>query len=153
MQNKITEEEISKILQERNIAEDFHDLDFDDATIIVKDHFDYTITENFEQGEYKFYEETTADGYTVYVATCDGSGWSKPSISEDVYYYETDWLDMLPEAMRTGATIYLEDGISSGYEFEDVIQRMYESYLSDKIAEVEQELIEKGWEHAEQEKA
>ena len=56
---------------------------------------------------------------------------------------------MLPEAMRTGATIYLEDGISSGYEFEDVIQRMYESYLSDKIAEVEQELIEKGWEHAE----
>lgn len=149
MQNKITEEEISKILQERNIAEDFHDLDFDDATIIVRDHFDYTITQDFEQGEYKFYEETTADGYTVYVATCDGSGWSKPSISEDVYYYETDWLDMLPEAMRTGATIYLEDGISSGYEFEDVIQRMYESYLSDKIAEVEQELIEKGWEHAE----
>lgn len=149
MQNKITEEEISKILQERNIAEDFHDLDFDDATIIVRDHFDYTITQDFEQGEYKFYEETTADGYTVYVATCDGSGWSKPSISEDVYYYETDWLDMLPEAMRTGATIYLEDGISSGYEFEDIIQRMYESYLSDKIAEVEQELIEKGWEHAE----
>lgn len=149
MQNKITEEEISKILQERNIAEDFHDLDFDDATIIVRDHFDYTITKDFEQGEYKFYEETTADGYTVYVATCDGSGWSKPSISEDVYYYETDWLDMLPEAMRTGATIYLEDGISSGYEFEDIIQRMYESYLSDKIAEVEQELIEKGWEHAE----
>ena len=148
MQNKITEEEISKILQERNIAEDFHDLDFDDATIIVRDHFDYTITQDFEQGEYKFYEETTADGYTVYVATCDGSGWSKPSISEDVYYYETDWLDMLPEAMRTGATIYLEDGISSGYEFEDIIQRMYESYLSDKIAEVEQELIEKGWEHA-----
>jgi len=150
MQNKITEEEISKILQERNIAEDFHDLDFDDATIIVRDHFDYTITEDFEQGEYKFYEETTADGYTVYVATCDGSGWSKPSISEDVYYYETDWLDMLPEAMRTGATIYLEDGISSGYEFEDVIQRMYESYLSDKIAEVEQELIEKGYERSEQ---
>lgn len=149
MQNKITEEEISKILQERNIAEDFYDLDFDDATIIVRDHFDYTITQDFEQGEYKFYEETTADGYTVYVATCDGSGWSKPSISEDVYYYETDWLDMLPEAMRTGATIYLEDGISSGYEFEDIIQRMYESYLSDKIAEVEQELIEKGWEHAE----
>ena len=87
MQNKITEEEISKILQERNIAEDFHDLDFDDATIIVRDHFDYTITQDFEQGEYKFYEETTADGYTVYVATCDGSGWSKPSISEDVYYY------------------------------------------------------------------
>lgn len=149
MQNKITEQEISKILEERNIAEDFYDLDFDDATIIVRDHFDYTITKDFEQGEYKFYEETTADGYTVYVATCDGSGWSKPSISEDVYYYETDWLDMLPEAMRTGATIYLEDGISSGYEFEDIIQRMYESYLSDKIAEVEQELIEKGWEHAE----
>lgn len=149
MQNKITEQEISKILEERNIAEDFHDLDFDDATIIIRDHFDYTITQDFEQGEYKFYEETTADGYTVYVATCDGSGWSKPSISEDVYYYETDWLDMLPEAMRTGSTIYLEDGISSGYEFEDIIQRMYESYLSDKIAEVEQELIEKGWEHAE----
>jgi hypothetical protein len=149
MQNKITEQEISKILEERNIAEDFYDLDFDDATIVVRDHFDYTITKDFEQGEYKFYEETTADGYTVYVATCDGSGWSKPSISEDVYYYETDWLDMLPEAMRTGATIYLEDGISSGYEFEDVIKSMYESYLSDKIAEVEQELIEKGWEHAE----
>ena len=149
MQNKITAEEISKILQERNIAENFYELDFDDATIIVRDHFDYKITKDFEQGEYKFYEETTADGYTVYVATCDGSGWSKPSISEDVYYYETDWLDMLPEAMRTGATIYLEDGISDGYEFEDIIQRMYESYLSDKIAEVEQELIEKGWEHAE----
>ena len=149
MQNKITEQEISKILEERNIAEDFYDLDFDDATIVVRDHFDYTITKDFEQGEYKFYEETTADGYTVYVATCDGSGWSKPSISEDVYYYETDWLDMLPEAMRTGATIYLEAGISSGYEFEDVIKSMYESYLSDKIAEVEQELIEKGWEHAE----
>lgn len=149
MQNKITEEEISKILQERNIAEDFYDLDFDDAAVIVRDHFDYTITEDFEKGEYKFYEETTADGYTVYVATCDGSGWSKPSISQDVYYYETDWLDDLPEAMRTGATIYLEDGISHGYEFEDVIKRMYESYLSDKIAEVEQELIEKGYERAE----
>ena len=149
MQNKITEEQISNILKERDIEQDFYDIHFDDACIAVRDHFDYTITGDFEQGEYKFYEETTADGYTLYVATCDGSGWSNPSISQDVYYYETDWLDMLPEAMRTGATIYLEDGIAEGYEFENTIITMYDAYISDKIAEVEQELIEKGWEHAE----
>lgn len=148
MQNKITEEQISQILKEKDIVEDFYEMDFDDATIVVRDHFDYTITNDFYKGEYKFYEETTADGYTVYIATCSGVGFNNPSISQDVYYYETDWLDMLPEAMRTGSTIYLEDGISDGYEFEDVIRGIYEAYISDKIAEVEQDLIEQGWEHA-----
>ena len=37
-----------------------------------------------------FYTETTADGYEVWIATDDDR---HPSINEDVYYYESDWLE------------------------------------------------------------
>ena len=50
--------------------------------------------------------------------------------------------------MRSASTIYLEDGITDGYPYEDVIRDMYDGYISDKIAEVEQELIEQGYEQA-----
>ena len=148
MHNKITDEQISKSIKSKGIVENVLYMDFDDACRVVQEHFDFKITKDFYEGEFKFYEETTADGYTVYIASCSGIGYINPSISQDLYYYETDWLDTLPEAMRSASTIYLEDGITDGYPYEDVIRDMYDGYISDKIAEVEQELIEQGYEQA-----
>ena len=50
----------------------------------------------------QFYTETTADGYEVWVATEDERS---PYIGEDLYYYDSDWLEKMPDAMTSGYNI------------------------------------------------
>ena len=60
------------------------------------------------------YEESTADGYTIYVSTRDPR---HINISEDVYYYDTELSDAIISFFETsikGSIIYIED-ISKDY--------------------------------------
>jgi hypothetical protein len=90
-----------------------------------------------------FYTETTSDGYEVWVATDDDK---RPSINEDIYYYESDWLEKMPDAMTDGMTIYFQELNDDNYEFEDVVLNVYEEYYNDKRQELIEKLIDDGYE-------
>ena len=96
----------------------------------VLKHFNVELTEDYVDGlDYYFYEETTADGYSVYVAVDDHI--RAISLSEDVYYYDSDLKDLLiqiiednidgPVSERKLFKIYVED-----IELEWVEDAMYD---------------------------
>jgi len=122
------------------------DLDYDKKINAIKDHFDFSISSDWGNPDIMFYTETTSDGYEVWIATDDDR---HPSINEDVYYYENDWLDKMADAMTDGRDIYFQDydDDAENYEFQEVIDEVYDDYFNDKKQEVENELIEEGYEY------
>lgn len=144
MKNKITQEAIEQRLEDKGIK-DINEIDTDEQLAAVLDHFEAEITHDFMQGQIKFYEETTADGYSVYVATEDVNN---VSICDDVFYYESDRFSKLEDAVIDGLSIYIDEYDMGDYGLQDQIERLYQRYYSDMIAEVEQDLIEEGYEQA-----
>ena len=66
-------------------------------------------------------------------------------INEDVHYYENDLADKLAEAMTDYNELIYVDDLDS-YYIEDAVREVYDSYVNDMKEEVENELIEKGYE-------
>ena len=142
--NLLTEDLILEAMSDANIAQP-GELDTEDAMQIVLDYFGATIKKDW--GGYcdmYYYEETSADGYSIWVAT-ENDG--KVSVSEDVYYYDSDWLESLPEQITSGNTVQLDDCHWGDYAFADAIEQCYEDYWNEKKEEIENELIEKGFEY------
>ena len=76
----------------------------------------------------QFYTETTADGYEVWVATEDDRS---PYIGEDIYYYDNDWLEKMPDAMTNGYNIYYDIDFDD-YSFQDArLNNVYEDYFNE----------------------
>ena len=144
MKNKITEEVILQRLEDKDIK-DINEIDTDEQLTAVLDHFEAEITHDFMKGQIKFYEETTADGYSVYVATEDVNN---VSICDDVFYYESDRFSKLEDAVIDGLSIYIDEYDMGDYGLQDQIERLYQRYYNNMIAEVEQDLIEEGYEQA-----
>ena len=145
--NLLTEDLILEALSDKSVAEP-GSLDTEDAMKIVLKHFDATF-KNEWQGwcDVYYYTETTADGYEIWVATQDEN---KVCISEDVYYYDHEWLDGLADHVREGHTIYIDDAYYGDCNFAEVIEELYEDYFNDMKEEVENELIDKGYEWEEE---
>ena len=91
-----------------------------------------------------FYTETTADGYEVWIATDNDRN---PNVNEDIYYYDNDWLEKMPDAMTDGANIYYDQLDDEEYAFQEVVEEVYDEYYNDKKKEIENELIEEGYEY------
>ena len=144
MKNKITQEVILERLEAKGVK-DINELDTDEQLSTVLDHFDAEITHDFMNGQIKFYEETTADGYSIYVATEDVNN---VSICDDVFYYDSDRYSKLEDAVIDGLTIYIDEYDMGDYGLQDQIERIYERYYREMQARVEQELIEEGYEQA-----
>ena len=98
---------------------------------LVKNHLGLSISTNindFDNVDCLIYNESTADGYDVYVCTNDSR---HPSICEDVYYYDNDLANAFEDQVRWGdRTFYIDDGV---YE---------EVYIEDKLAEMFTENVE-----------
>jgi hypothetical protein len=141
--NKIlTEELIDKRLEAHGVK---FDIEHDEALKVIQDHYDFELTDNWNRTpDYSIYTETTADGYEVWVAT-SGDG-RNVCINEDVHYYENDLSDRLVEAMTDyNELIYVDD--LEAYYVEDAVREVYDSYVNDMKEEVENELIEEGYEY------
>ncbi len=123
------------------------DVDFDAKLQAIKDHYEFSISDDWGNPDFMFYTETTADGYEVWIATDDDR---HPSVNEDIYYYDNDWLEKMPNAMYDGASIYYQDLSDEDYNFQDVVDEVYEEYWGDIKREVENELIEEGYEYEEE---
>tara|TARA_R100001463_G_scaffold66648_2_gene120254 strand:+ start:203 stop:652 length:450 start_codon:yes stop_codon:yes gene_type:complete len=142
----ITEEIIDKRLEAHGVK---FDIEHDEALKAIQDHFEFELVDNWNgTPDYSIYTENTADGYEVWVAT-SGDG-RNVCICEDVHYYENDLADKLVEAMTDyNEQIYVDD--LDSYYVQDAVTAAYEEYVNDMKQEVENELIEEGYEYPESE--
>ena len=144
MSKILTDELIEARLRKINVLEK-EELDHDQMLKAITDHFEFKITDDWPyQPDIMFYSETTADGYEVWIATDNERN---PSVNEDIYYYDNDWLEKMPDAMIDGATIYYDNLNDEDYAFQEVVEEVYDDYYNDKKQEIENELIEEGYEH------
>ena len=140
--NKIlTEKLIEEKLKEKGIS--MYD-DDDNALEKLQNYYEFELTDSYSRTpDYSIYTESTADGYEVWVAT-SGDG-RNICINEDVYYYENDLSDALYDAMMDyNELIYVDD--LEAYYVQEAIERAWETFINDMIGEVEDELIEQGYE-------
>jgi hypothetical protein len=138
MKNKfITDELITKRMESKGWIEG---CDEEHARNQVLAHFDCEITDQWQNPDFSIYEESTADGYSVWIASADTN---RININEDVYYYDSELPDVLYEAIPDYNRIYCdnEDII------EDAITRHYEDLLCRMEDEVLDELYDEGYEH------
>ena len=97
--NKITEELIS----EQMLKLGYDESKFEDEEYVqekVLDHYEASITDEWkDRMDFYMYEESTADGYSVFIATQDPAN---ININEDVNYYDSEFITYLVEALKYG---------------------------------------------------
>ncbi len=116
--------------------------DEDHVRKIVLDHFDAELTDQWRQDcEFYIYEESTADGYSIYIATSDTNS---ISVNEDIHYYDSDLSSVLQDAIKDSGEIYVDDYFQDFID--DAIQELY-LYLAEKMhQDVVDELLDEGYE-------
>jgi len=140
----LTDELLANMLEEDGVMRP-GDPTQEEMFYAVKEHFGFKIDFDWSLNSYDayFYTETTADNYEVWIATDDERS---PSINDDVYYYESDWLEKMQDYLTDGCSIYYQDFADRSYEFEEVIENVYIEYYNDKKQELEDKLIDDGYE-------
>ena len=103
-------------------------------------HYGCEITDRWQDPDFSIYEESTADGYSVWIASADTN---HISICEDVYYYEGDLCDVLYETIPDYELIFCE----CEHIIEDAITRHYEDLLHKMEDEIIDELLDEGYNH------
>ena len=106
----------------------------------VKKYYGLTIDENaYQSADIYAYEETTSDGYSVYVVTHD---MNNVCISEDVYYYDSDIPSAIMEMISYSIghctlyadqyfldDIYFDDTLLE--EFAEIAEKIYEEIMNE----------------------
>ena len=138
MKNKfITDELITKRMESKGWIEGCDD---EHARNQVLAHFDCEITDQWQNPDFSIYEESTADGYSIWIATDDDK---RINVNEDIYYYDGELPDVLYEAIPDYNRIYCDDE----HVIEDAITRHYEDLLCKMEDEVLDELLDEGYNH------
>ena len=99
---------------------------------IVLEHLDTTIEHDmnsWDKVDVKVYNESTADGYDLFIVTFDDQN---PSISEDVHYYDSDVADRVMENLEQGYSVYIDE-----YMYEDLyMDDQFEEYFNENVEEI-----------------
>jgi len=141
---KITDKLIDDKLKEQGLLH-VSDMDHDEMLVKLQAEYDFDIVNEWNKGaQMYFYPESTADGYEVYIAS---ENESNPYIGQDVYYYESDWFEKLPDAVYDGLTIYIEEYAMGESAFTYAVEELYEELYETKQTEIVNELKEEGYEH------
>ena len=142
MEKYLTEKLIEDRLRKRGVGESYQDIDEDLANEQLKNHFGFEITEDWKPtADHYIYEESTADGYTVYISTDNPD---RIDIGSDIFYYENDLDDKFYEVLGDGLFVYTDD--TNSYQLREALERLYDDYIGDIKKEIEDELIEEGYE-------
>ena len=138
MKNKfITDQVITSKMAEKGWIEGYDD---EHARNQVLSYYECEITDQWQNPDFSVYEESTADGYSVWIATDDDK---HINVSEDVYYYENELTDVIYDAIPDYNNIYCDN-----YDFvEDAITRHYEDLLCRIEEEIVDELLDEGYNH------
>jgi len=101
----------------------------------VKKYYGLTIDENaYQSADVYAYEETTADGYSVYVVT---DNMDSVCINEDVYYYESDIPEAIMEQINYSngeCVLYADQYFLDDIYFDDVLLEAFQE-IAEKIYE------------------
>tara|TARA_Y100001963_G_scaffold13335_1_gene16647 strand:- start:56 stop:493 length:438 start_codon:yes stop_codon:yes gene_type:complete len=101
---------------------------------LVKNHLGLSISHDisdFENVDCMIYNESTADGYDVWVVTNDSR---QVHVCENVYYYDHDLTDAFQEQVRYGdQTFYIDDCVYEDCYFEDKLVEMFQEYAEEII--------------------
>jgi len=121
-EEKLEEKMISKGFGEKDSHDDEH------VMKVVCKHFDLELTGDWQRGcDHYIYEESTADGYSVFVSTHDGDG--DICVSENVFYYDNDLASELTQAIYDNdhgdVKIYLSMLHDGEYWIDDAIRDIY----------------------------
>ena len=137
MTKYITDELIAQKMAEKGWIEGCDD---EHARNQVLAHYECEVTDQWQNPDFSVYEESTADGYSVWIATANDKS---INVSEDVYYYENELTDVLYEAIPDYSNIYCDN-----YDFvEDAITRHYEDLMCRIEDETVDELLDEGYNH------
>ena len=142
-----------ELINERLEAKGFGEKQANDEDLVreaVLGHYDHKLIDEWDDDAAHFiYEESTADGYSVYIATANPR---QINIGEDVYYYDRDLGDNLAEAIKWGngdpeypEKIYVED-LGARY-VQDAMEQLFEELSGRFEEEVIDELTEEGYEY------
>ena len=127
-----------KLINERLEAKGFGEKQIEDEDLAkesVLKHFSVELTDDYSgNADFYIYEESTADGYSVFVATHDQR---VVNVNENVYYYDSDLGDALEEYIKysngdehTPEVIYVDD-LDQQF-IDDAIRELYE-YLAERF--------------------
>ena len=119
--NKLEEKMISKGFGEKDSHDEEH------VRSVVLKHFDLELTDDWSNDcDHYIYEESTADGYSVYVSTHDAGS---VCVSENVFYYDNDLGAELKQAIydndHSDVKIYLSMLYDGEYWIDEVIGDIY----------------------------
>ncbi len=110
---------------------------------LVKNYYDIDISHeinDFENTDCAIYEDSTADGYSVYIVT---NNTRHISICEDVYYYDHDLSDAFEEQIRFGdQTFYIDASIYDDSYFDDKLVSMFVDRVEEIIKELKADITE-----------
>jgi len=96
----------------------------------IEKHYNVKFVDEWDnECNFYIYEESTADGYSVYVAT---QNTHQISVDENIYYYDSDLSMAMMEAVQNvdNNKIYVDD--MDNYWFEEAIEELTEE-LTNKI--------------------
>ena len=138
----ITDELITSELRKRGYL-DYGDIEENEAWRKLEEKYECEVDDQWRNKHYDFYcyEETTADGYSVYIATHDPDS---ICISEEVHYYDNDLQKEIEQAITDGDSMYIAD-LDAGY-FMYAVEACYDKMVDRIKKEIEDELINKGYE-------
>ena len=143
----ITDELINEMLEARCFGEkQINDEDL--AREAVLKHFNVEFTDDYSSNaDFYIYEESTADGYSVFIATHNQDS---VNVNENVYYYDSDLGDALEEFIKysNGSEDYPDiifvDDLNQQF-IDDAIVQLFE-YLAERFEEdIIDELEDKGY--------
>ena len=142
MKKIITDELITSELEKQGYLE-YHDMDETKAWNLLQAHYNCEVHDHWCNKHYDFYcyEETTADGYTIYVAT---DNTDSICVSEDIHYYDNDLSDEIVVAIKDGCTMYIDD--LDAHYFMHAVEACYDDMMKKLENEMEEQLINKGYE-------
>ena len=143
MAKTLTDKLITDELEAKGYLE-YHDMDKNKAWSMLQVYYDCEVDDQWHNKHYDFYcyEETTADGYTIYVAT---DNTDSICVSEDIHYYENDLSSEIERAIKDGCTMYVDD--LDAHYFMDAVEEAYETVYNNYKQKIENELIEQGYEY------
>ena len=143
----ITDELINEMLEAKGFGEkQINDEDL--AKEAVLKHFGVEFTDDYSSNaDFYIYEESTRDGYSVFIATHDQN---VVNVNENVFYYDSDLGDALEEFIKYSngdeedpEIIYVDD-LNQQF-IDDAIVQLFE-YLAERFEEdVIDELESKGY--------
>ena len=106
----------------------------------VKNYYGLKIDDNaYQNADVYAYEETTNDGYSVYVVTDD---MNNVCINEDVFYYDNDIAEAIMERVRDqggNCTLYTDQYFLDDIYFDDVLLEEFSEIAEDIYREIQED--------------